>query len=119
MDDTHRREFQALLDDREAEAHRRLADADAALAEVSEARGDGVADDEHDPEGVPLSAEWTMVRSRQQDTIAELAAIAAARVRMDAGEYGVCIDCGRAIPVARLRARPFATRCVACEERAH
>lgn len=33
---------------------------------------------------------------------------------MDAGRYGICQDCGEAIAPARLRALPFATRCVAC-----
>jgi DnaK suppressor protein len=38
--------------------------------------------------------------------------------RLDAGEYGSCIDCGVEIPAARLRAQPFASRCVACQDRA-
>ena len=35
----------------------------------------------------------------------------------DAGEYGICEDCGRPIPAARLQARPDATRCVECQSR--
>jgi DnaK suppressor protein len=38
--------------------------------------------------------------------------------RMDAGKYGVCIDCGTDIPAARLETRPLSVRCVACAERA-
>jgi DnaK suppressor protein len=41
----------------------------------------------------------------------------AALARLDAGEYGSCVDCGEAIPMARLQAQPFAIRCVACQER--
>jgi RNA polymerase-binding transcription factor len=33
------------------------------------------------------------------------------------GRYGRCVDCRRAIPAARLRALPFAVRCLACQER--
>jgi DnaK suppressor protein len=46
-----------------------------------------------------------------------LAAIAAALDRLDAGAFGRCVGCGRTIPEARLRALPYASRCVACEER--
>ena len=34
-----------------------------------------------------------------------------------AGDYGVCIDCGNAIPYARLAAYPSAKRCVRCQQR--
>jgi DnaK suppressor protein len=33
------------------------------------------------------------------------------------GTYGTCDVCGARIPLARLRAIPWATRCVACQER--
>lgn len=37
--------------------------------------------------------------------------------RLEAGTYGVCADCGRTIGEARLRAVPFAHRCLACQEK--
>ena len=39
-----------------------------------------------------------------------------ALLRLDAGEYGDCADCGGEIAELRLRALPFAVRCRACEE---
>lgn len=33
------------------------------------------------------------------------------------GRYGRCIECGKPIPPARLRALPFALRCLPCQER--
>jgi DnaK suppressor protein len=33
------------------------------------------------------------------------------------GQYGRCIECGRHIALARLRAMPLAIRCLACQER--
>lgn len=36
---------------------------------------------------------------------------------LDRGEYGQCEECGRMIPIRRLEALPFSTRCVECEER--
>ena len=47
----------------------------------------------------------------------ELQDIVAAEARMDAGTYGVCIDCGVAIPSARLLAYPSAKRCLRCQQR--
>ena len=35
---------------------------------------------------------------------------------LDAGEYGVCEDCGDQIAPRRLEAAPWARRCVPCEE---
>ncbi len=37
---------------------------------------------------------------------------------LEQGSYGHCERCGKAIPVARLRALPFATQCVLCRESA-
>jgi DnaK suppressor protein len=36
--------------------------------------------------------------------------------RCSDGTYGSCVECGQAIPPARLRAVPFAVRCRRCEE---
>jgi hypothetical protein len=30
------------------------------------------------------------------------------------GTYGICVDCGETIPMARLEAYPFADRCIRC-----
>ena len=35
--------------------------------------------------------------------------------RIQEGTYGICADCGKRIPAARLQAKPEATRCVACQ----
>jgi DnaK suppressor protein len=40
-----------------------------------------------------------------------------ALARLHAGRYGLCSSCSEAIPVARLRAVPFATLCVPCQTR--
>ncbi len=41
-----------------------------------------------------------------------------ALARLDAGDYGNCVDCGEPIPERRLMAQPFAVRCLDCQERA-
>ena len=35
--------------------------------------------------------------------------------RLDDGEYGLCEDCGSEIGAGRLRALPFAKRCLSCQ----
>jgi RNA polymerase-binding transcription factor DksA len=40
-----------------------------------------------------------------------------ALVRIERGVYGVCGDCGTAIPEGRLDARPEAARCVGCQSK--
>jgi DnaK suppressor protein len=37
--------------------------------------------------------------------------------RLEAGVYGECAECGTEIAAARLKALPFATLCVSCQER--
>jgi len=37
--------------------------------------------------------------------------------RIDAGEYGICEECGEAIGVKRLLARPVTTLCIECKTR--
>lgn len=47
-----------------------------------------------------------------------LGEIDAARARLAAGTFGVCEQCKKAIPLARLRALPTARLCVVCERAA-
>jgi len=104
-----------------AEIERRRADVDARLARLDgddallrRDRADGTADDEHDPEGSTLSGEWAQIDALRRAAVAERVRLDAARDRMAAQTYGVCVSCGREIPLERLQARPEADRCVAC-----
>ncbi|MBZ0121145.1 MAG: TraR/DksA C4-type zinc finger protein [Sandaracinaceae bacterium] len=42
--------------------------------------------------------------------------IDAALKKIDAGEFGTCEDCGEAIGIKRLEARPETTLCIRCKE---
>jgi RNA polymerase-binding transcription factor len=46
-----------------------------------------------------------------------LAAIDAALARIDAGIYGVCVNCGAQIAPERLEAMPWATLCIDCKRK--
>ncbi len=48
----------------------------------------------------------------------ELSAIDEAIVRIEQGVYGRCAGCGKAIPLTRLRAVPYATDCIGCRRKA-
>jgi RNA polymerase-binding protein DksA len=44
----------------------------------------------------------------------EVAQINQALARIDAGDYGICIECGDAIRKERLEALPFTAKCINC-----
>ena len=48
---------------------------------------------------------------------AELIAIDAALARLNAGNYGHCVNCNALIPEARLSAAPEVARCIPCQEK--
>tara|TARA_Y100000310_G_C20387155_1_gene670986 strand:- start:205 stop:561 length:357 start_codon:yes stop_codon:yes gene_type:complete len=48
----------------------------------------------------------------------ELGRVEHALNQIRVGRYGICEDCEVAIPMARLRALPHATRCVKCQQEA-
>jgi DnaK suppressor protein len=43
--------------------------------------------------------------------------LTAALKRMDDGSYGTCVECGKSIAPARLRAIPEVATCVSCQEK--
>ncbi len=51
-----------------------------------------------------------------QMKVESLTLINAALQHLETDSYGVCVDCGDEISEARLRALPFAARCVECEQ---
>lgn len=40
-----------------------------------------------------------------------------ALLRIKAGEYGLCLQCGNEIPEERLQAIPYAEYCIACADK--
>ena len=84
------------------------------LDDLRRQRADRFDDDEHDPEGLPLSGEHSRLDGLLRATERRIAEVDAALINAKAGRYGVCLTCGRPIPPGRLEARPTATLCVAC-----
>lgn len=49
--------------------------------------------------------------------LVRLREIDAALARMGTGTFGLCMDCGEAIPAGRLAAHPTAECCIPCQEK--
>jgi RNA polymerase-binding transcription factor DksA len=100
------------------EALERCADRErelAALLAETTTIGGGTDDDEHDPDGSPVSLQRTLARALVERAAEDLEAAEGACRRLVEGTYGVCERCGLAIPPARLDALPAARTCVECE----
>lgn len=54
------------------------------------------------------------LRDRERKLIKK---IQEAIARIENGDYGVCEECGEDIGIARLKARPVTTLCIACKSR--
>ncbi len=79
---------------------------------TDEERGDG----HHHPAEAATDAEARERELRQQLQWKEREArLRAALEAIDAGTYGICVDCGSEIPEGRLRALPDSVRCVPCQ----
>lgn len=100
-----------------AQAEARVQATAATLGELTHDRESSNDDDEHDPEGVTLSSEWSRLTGLAEAAASELHQVHDALTRVEAGTYGVCANCGRPIPAGRLEARPFAEHCVSCAEK--
>lgn len=73
--------------------------------------GDGFAD------AGAATAERTEVLGLVDSLKGQLDAVDVALRRVDDETYGTCEICGKAIPPARLQARPASVRCVDCKAR--
>ncbi len=93
------------------------ASAQVALAAVRAMRADRTDDDEHDPDGAPLSAEWSRLDGLHRAAASRVTEIDAAIAELDAGRYGICSRCFHPISPGRLEVMPAASRCVDCADK--
>lgn len=70
--------------------------------------------DPNTAEGGSLAFEMEKELSLARNAGDLLAQVEEALGRIGAGTYGRCIQCGKAIPVARLEALPYTRLCVGC-----
>ena len=82
------------------------------LAADAEERSDG----HHHPAEAATDADQRERELREQLRWREREArLRAALAAIDAGTYGICVDCGAEIPEGRLRVLPDSVRCVSCQ----
>jgi len=73
--------------------------------------GDGFAD------AGAATAERTEVLGLVETLKGQLNGVEAALARIAHGGYGICVNCGKKIPAARMEARPESVYCVDCKSK--
>src|SRR5438552_3811982 len=111
MSNSRRTELAKILHDRrrqmQNEVQSRIRDArtDRASEVLDEVENSGA--------GMQEDIEFALIQVKAQT----LSRIEEALVKLEAGTYGYCVECGEEVSEQRLRALPFAVRCKACEEK--
>jgi RNA polymerase-binding protein DksA len=108
---TLRAQLEAELTELQAEYERSISE----LNDLQQANTDGAGDDQADAGSKTFEREQEQsIANNRHDLIIQ---IQRAISRIDSGTYGLCENCGRPIPKARLQALPMATLDAACKAR--
>ncbi|HEX8076140.1 MAG TPA: TraR/DksA C4-type zinc finger protein [Thermoleophilaceae bacterium] len=109
MPDYDRQDVEARLDERMREIEERRA----GVRRGSEGMRDELADyDQHPADQGTETFEQELDETTLMMLDDEENRVKAARRALEDGTYGVCADCGKEIPAARLKAMPESIRCV-------
>jgi RNA polymerase-binding transcription factor DksA len=107
--------------DIEAKLNARLEEIERTRATVQtrdESQGAELADyDQHPADQGSETLEQEMDESKAIILDQEKSMVEQALARLGDGEYGICVDCGKEIPAARLEAQPESIRCVEDQRR--
>ena len=76
--------------------------------------GTGMSFDEGFADSGQVTAERGEVEALANSLVETLTEVEHALEKFDAGNYGVCENCGSEIPEARLEAKPAARHCINC-----
>ncbi|MCZ2401883.1 TraR/DksA C4-type zinc finger protein [Paenarthrobacter sp. Z7-10] len=106
--------FGQLLLQRLTDARAHVARLNEEIREVTLARRDTPADDEHDPEGSTVTLEREHDVALLLSAEGQVAELIEAQSRLAKGTYGSCERCGQPIPRERLAVRPEVRFCVPC-----
>ena len=104
--------LRAELEQRQQQLDRRLAEHRGGASRVEHAREMLTQDDDDAPQ---REGERELDQALTDFETQELREVNEALRRMDGQTFGQCDDCGTGIPFDRLRAEPWARRCVPCE----
>lgn len=106
--------LKAALEQRQATVRGQLAEHLHGQSRADRAREVAQQDGDDAPQRLPERDIAAALTAHEQR---ELEAVSAALQRLQRGEYGGCVECGVAIPFDRLKAEPWALRCIDCETR--
>jgi DnaK suppressor protein len=106
--------LESALLQRQKQLDRQLQEHQGGLSRADHAR-DVLQQDAHEVPQRESEREIDMALSDLE--LRELGEVSAALRRLQAEDYGRCADCEVDIPFDRLKAEPWAMRCVACESR--
>jgi RNA polymerase-binding transcription factor len=109
-------EIRTRLQNEQAEMRAEYEKSIAALNDLTQFQGDGAGDDQADAGSKAFEREQEQSIAANRHLL--LSQIEHALERIDSGTYGICEDCGRPIPAARLKALPMATLDAECKARA-
>lgn len=104
--------LRAALEQRQHQLDRRLADHLGGRSRAEHAR-EVLQQDEDDAPLRESEREMDMAQSDLETQ--QVGEVSEALRRLDGEGFGLCAACGSEIPFDRLRAEPWATRCVPCE----
>jgi DnaK suppressor protein len=116
LNHSDRREIQELLLDRSRMLEQDLA----GLEGVTLGEGADLAGSSSSAPGHPaeLASEVTAksdLYGQLESRSGELWEVREALARLETGSFGICDDCGEAIPLERVRAIPYARQCIDCK----
>jgi DnaK suppressor protein len=103
--------LEAELQQRQAQLDRRLSEHHGGLSRAEHAREVLLQDGDDAPQ---REGERELDMALSDLETRELGAISQALKRLKEGAYGICADCEADIPFDRLKAEPWALRCVSC-----
>ena len=106
--------LQQLLQLRQHELDRRIVQHHAGTGRAEHAHEVQQQDGEDAPQ---RRADREVDLARADREIVELGAVSDALARVHDADFGLCVDCGEAIPFERLKLEPRASRCVGCERK--
>ncbi|MFE0426031.1 TraR/DksA family transcriptional regulator [Streptomyces sp. NPDC058953] len=108
-------EAEAVLRADVARLNAELAASEAAVAGLMRDSGGGAGDDDADTGTKNITREHELsLAANARETLEQTER---ALLRLDAGTYGICENCGKPIGKARMQAFPRATLCVECKQK--
>ncbi len=113
LNETRVRKLRQHLEEERARLRSHIVDLQDMLRLEDREVGSGEDDADIAARAISYNGLLTLLASEQET----LAAVEGALQAMDDGTYGRCAICGQEIEPARLEARPYARRCITCQER--